>query len=580
MIAPLRYHQGSLILGLVSTAAFSAAAADFNTQVKPVLEANCVSCHKPDKAEGKLDVTTLAAMLKGGGNGDVLKPGSPEESQLYKSTTLAADDDDVMPPAKKGGPLPAEITSILKAWIAEGATWPDGVTLAQRPRIDFGADVQPILELNCVRCHTSGNAKGKFRLDTKGDSFESGGNGPNLVPFQPEKSAVYTSTVLDKDDDNFMPPTGKGDPLTREQTSLLRNWIEQGAPWPDGINLIARKATLADSGNELEKVEATRAKIVATGTPVSAADMKPYLNTIPGSEVTYEMVPIPAGEFVMGSPDSEKGHQADEGPQHKVAIEPFWMAKTETTWSEFELFMYPHQEKLIREMHQLDPVLNALTDAQARPTAPYVEMSFGMGKDGYPAISMTQHAANKYCQWLSAKTGHFYRLPTEAEWEYACRAGTTTAYSFGDDTSQIGQYAWYGDNSDWKYQKVGKKKPNPWGLYDMHGNVAEWTLDQYQADFYQQFVNQTAEEPWNQAKTLYPRVARGGSWDDDDPLKLRSAARLASSKQWKRQDPQLPKSIWYLTDAQIVGFRIIRPLKIPSAEEMEKYWNLGRMPEN
>jgi len=183
---------------------------------------------------------------------------------------------------------------------------------------------------------------------------------------------------------------------------------------------------------------------------------------------------------------------------------------------------------------------------------------------------MTQLAAKMYCKWLSAKTGRYYRLPTEAEWEYACRAGTKTAYSFGDDPAKLDEYAWYLDNSDDKYHRVGRKKPNPWGLHDMHGNVAEWVLDQYVPDFYKQFVGRTVKNPLSPGVQEYGRVVRGGSWDDEAPM-LRSAARRYSVKDWKKQDPQIPQSVWYLTDAWFVGFRVVRPLRVPTPEEAKKY---------
>ena len=303
--------------------------------------------------------------------------------------------------------------------------------------------------------------------------------------------------------------------------------------------------------------------------------MKPYTNSIPGTRVTYVMVPIRGGEYVQGSPDNEAGRKPDEGPQHKVKISPFWMEQCEVTWNEYELFMYPDEEKRTRGTVPTDNAGDKLADAVTHPSKPYVEMSFGMGKDGFPAISMTQHAANKYCQWLSAKTGHFYRLPTEAEWEYACRAGTTTAYFFGDDASKLSDYAWYEHNSDFKYQKVGRKKPNPWGLYDMYGNVVEWVLDQYDADYYKQVATSSeALDPWNKATNPYPHSVRGGSWDDE-AVACRSAARRGSDRTWKMQDPQLPKSVWYFSDAQWVGFRIVRPLKVPTPEQMQKYWTSG-----
>jgi formylglycine-generating enzyme required for sulfatase activity len=253
-----------------------------------------------------------------------------------------------------------------------------------------------------------------------------------------------------------------------------------------------------------------------------------------------------------------------------VKIEPFWMGAFKITWNEYELFMYPDEERKFKDTIKTDPEVDKVSDAVTRPSKPYVEMSFGMGKDGYPAIAMSQHGAKKYCHWLSAKTGHFYRLPTEAEWEYACRAGTKTAYFFGDDAAQLPEYGWFEKNSDFKYQKVGKKKPNPWGLYDIHGNIAEWCLDQYDPGFYGKTAA-GAVGPWNFPTLHYPHVARGGHWDDQAEA-LRSAARRHSDKQWNAQDPQLPKSTWWLSDAQWVGFRLVRPLKVPSADELIKYW--------
>jgi formylglycine-generating enzyme required for sulfatase activity len=210
----------------------------------------------------------------------------------------------------------------------------------------------------------------------------------------------------------------------------------------------------------------------------------------------------------------------------------------------------------------------------SQPTAPYTDMSFGMGKRGCPAICMSQFGAKVYCQWLSAKTGRYYRLPTEAEWEYACRAGTTTAYHSGDDPKSLDEYAWYYDNSEEKYHPVGQKKPNPWGLHDMHGNVSEWVLDQYTTDFYGKSAGQVADNPLCLPNAIYPCVVRGGSWDDDADI-LRSAARVPSTEDWSRQDPQIPKSIWYHTDAQQVGFRIIRPLAEPNEKDKVEKWAIA-----
>ncbi len=555
----------------VSTLCAAADKVDFNQQIKPILESSCLSCHGPEKPKGALRLDTRAGAVKGGEKASALVPGKPQDSPLYTSTVLPPGHDDLMPP--KGDPLNKQQTELLRQWIEEGATWPDDSVLKTARRANFVKDVQPILELNCVACHREGHAKGGLRLDVREEAIKGGENGPSLVPGNSGKSTLYTSTVVSADDDRLMPPKNKGGPLPKDVTELLRDWIDQGAVWPDGITLEPRKPEEAPGANESLTVVEIYKLILSKLDAKTEAEMRVYTNAIPGAPISYAMVPIPSGEFTMGSPEAEPGHKPDESPQHNVKIDPFWMGQCEVTWNEFELFMYPDEERKFKDTLGTDPYVDKISDAVTRPTKPYVEMSFGMGRDGFPAISMTQHSANKYCQWLSAKTGHFYRLPTEAEWEYACRAGTTTAYSFGDDPSKLGDYAWFEKNNDAKYHKVGKKKPNPWGLYDMHGNASEWCLDQFEPN-YDSFARKVTEEPWVRATKPYPHVVRGGSWDDPPEL-LRSSARRASDKSWKMQDPQLPKSVWYHTDAQFLGFRMVRPLKVPPPEELQKYWTSG-----
>lgn len=301
---------------------------------------------------------------------------------------------------------------------------------------------------------------------------------------------------------------------------------------------------------------------------VSQKSFDPYSQKISGSELQIEMVPIKGGRFIMGSQEGELGRLPDEGPQHQVRIDSFWMAQFEITWDIYNLFV----ERQIDHLQSDQAVGSEVSidiDAVAGATIPYVDMTNGMGIEGYPAINMTQFAASKFCEWLSAMTGNFYRLPTEAEWEYACKAGTQTAYSFGNDSSQIDDFAWSSENSDGTSHKVGLKKPNPFGLYDMHGNVAEWTLDAYATDTYAQ--RKKMDNPFEKPIKTYPRTLRGGSWSSSVE-KLRSTSRMASTKTWKVRDPQIPKSKWWHTDAPFIGFRIVRPYNTPSEKEQQLYW--------
>jgi formylglycine-generating enzyme required for sulfatase activity len=569
----------ALALSSSTLTAQTPAKADFLKNVKPILEAACLHCHNTEQSKGDFNMETKELMVKGGEDGTGLVPGDAAKSPIYTLSALPADDDDVMPPAKEGLLEPEQL-EVIKSWINAGAPWPEGVKLAATTRISFVKHVQPILEENCLSCHNAEKSKGDWDTSTKEKAFTTGESAPNIVPFDSAKSALFTLTALSKDDDDLMPPVKSGGPLDPSLVAMLKGWIDQGAPWPKGIELKAKekKAATTNTPDTLDLVKKIHAHILATAEKEEADTKAAYTNKIPKTGAAYHMVPIPAGEFTMGSPSGEKDRSDDEGPQLKVRVKPFWMGKYEVTWDEYQPFMITAIDRNKDGSPKNWKPEDKIDDLVSQPTTPYTEMSFGMGTNGFPAISMTHHAANKYCQWLSAQTGHFYRLPTEAEWEYAARAGTTTAYFWGDDAAALPEHAYFYENApNYQYAKIGEKKPNPWGLYDISGNVVEWCLDQYYEDGYKQLAALAKDgvldaSTFIPSKTPYPHVVRGGSYDDD-PEMLRNAFRRGSEPEWKKTDPQLPKSIWYHTDAKWLGFRIVRPAEIPSAEEMQKAWN-------
>ena len=247
--------------------------------------------------------------------------------------------------------------------------------------------------------------------------------------------------------------------------------------------------------------------------PPAKAPFSAYTQQIAGTSVAFVMAPIPG-----------------DGK-----IDSFWMEEHEVTYEEYVLFQDETLDKA--------PVPDGIT----RPSPPYIDFTLGMGKTGgFPANSMSQYAAIMYCKWLFKKTGVFYRLPTAAEWEYACRAGSTAAYPFGDDAALLSRFGWYSANSDNKYHAVKELKPNAWGLYDMLGNVAEWTQD--------------------------PLTLKGGSFHDPAE-QLHCASILPYDRKWNARDPQIPKSRWWNADAPFIGFRIIRPMQQPDAAAAAAFYD-------
>lgn len=303
--------------------------------------------------------------------------------------------------------------------------------------------------------------------------------------------------------------------------------------------------------------------------PSRVSKFENFTEAIPGTNVSFKLIALPGGSFSMGSPEREPLRKPDEGPVHKVTLSPFWIGEIEVSWDEYMAFFRATSSQGRTEDQTIK---NKKVDAISGATPPWGAPDQGWGKGKRPAITMSWHAANVYCKWLSKVTGKKYRLPTEAEWEYACRGGRETPYFFdGDpkkftsegllkrifkpDTSYIASRVVYKVNSYAKTKEPSDVRPNPFGLKNISGNVAEFCSDFYAANAYIS-DSSTSVNPKGPL-TGSEHVIRGGSFKSD-AKDVRSASRdFTKTKAWLVTDPQMPKSIWWYSDCIDVGFRVV-----------------------
>lgn len=245
-------------------------------------------------------------------------------------------------------------------------------------------------------------------------------------------------------------------------------------------------------------------------TPDKAKELSTLTARVPGTVVPFELARCEPGVVIL-----------DDTSEH--AIDAMWALTTEVTWDLYDIYVY--------KLDEADA--SSAADAVSRPSKPYVPPDRGFGHDGYPAIGMTRKAAEGFCEWLTLKIGVEVRLPTQPEWVHLASGGEPSDYCCGASSETLGEFAWLANNSEHSTHPVGSKAPNGFGLYDVHGNAAEWVITQ----------------------TRRPYAMGGGYRDAAEDATVMSAQRQMSS--WNQSDPQIPNSQWWLADCSWVGFRFV-----------------------
>jgi len=324
----------------------------------------------------------------------------------------------------------------------------------------------------------------------------------------------------------------------------------------------------------LDRIIDTEAEVFEQ--PARVEEFERFTETVPGTSVSFDMLPIPGGKFTIGSPENEPGRRGNEGPQREVEVSPFFMSEIQVTWDMYMAFFREtmSEGRVDQGTFIVSSDRDAMVDGISGPTPPWGSPDQGWGWGDRPAITVTWHAANVFCDWLSLKTGKNYRLPTEAEWEFAARGGTETPYFFegdprsftrerfwnrlwGPDTTNINSYVIYAENSMSRTQTPDAVRPNPFGLKNMLGNVWEFCSDYYAEDAFAMLPAQAVAKNPQGPPTGTERVIRGGSFRSD-AFEVRSASRTHTRHDaWLLTDPQIPKSIWWYSDVFDVGFRVV-----------------------